>query len=105
MNFLKYTPGPIFYWFAAAVTEFINGCIAGVGGGSLVGVGMGATTATTELGNGMSAFHQIILSVASAALAALGNGCKRVIVWHGSGNPFPNPWEKKDDNQSTEVKP
>lgn len=94
MEFPKYTPGPIFLWIAAAITEFINGVIAGVGGGSVVGIGMGATTAATDLGTGMSAFHQIWLAVASGVLAALGNGIKRIIVWHGSGNPFPNPWAK-----------
>lgn len=83
----------VFIWLGAAMTEFINGTIAGIGGGSAVGVGMGATTATTELGAGMTSTHQVWLALASGALAACGNGIKRVIVWHGTDHPFPNPWE------------
>jgi hypothetical protein len=49
MNPFKYIPGPVDYWLAAALTEFINGFIAGLGGGSVVGAGMGATTAGTSL--------------------------------------------------------
>lgn len=93
MAFPRYKPGPVEYWLAGAFTEFINGFIAGLGGGSVVGAGMGATTAGTSLGDGLSALNQVWLALASAVMAAAGNGMKRVIVWHNS-NPFPNPWPK-----------
>jgi hypothetical protein len=93
MTFPRFKAGPVEYWLGGAITEFINGFIAGLGGGSVVGAGMGATTAGTSLGEGLSALNQVGLALASAALAAAGNGMKRVIVWHNS-NPFPNPWLK-----------
>jgi hypothetical protein len=91
MNLPRFIPGPVDYWLAAAFTEFVNGFIAGLGGGSVVGAGMGAATAGTSLGSGLTTLHQVSLALASAVLSAAGNGLKRVIVWHDR-NPFPNPW-------------
>lgn len=93
MNLPKYRPGPVEYWIGEAITEFINGFIAGLGGGSVVGVGVGATQATTDLGVGSSPLKQFSISLAALALAAVGNGMKRVIIWHDK-TPFPNPWAK-----------
>jgi len=99
MNSPNHVPGLVLYWFAAAFTEFVNGFIAGLGGGSIVGVGVGATTAGTQLGVGLTATNQVWLVLASAVLSAAGNGLKRVLVWHNQ-NPFPNPWPNRN-----EVKP
>lgn len=99
----RYKPGPVEYWLAEAITEFVNGFIAGIGGGSVVGAGMGATTAGTSLGTGITALNQMWLAMASAALAAAGNGLKRVIVWHDQ-HPFPNPWPRPSEpNQPPSV--
>ncbi len=97
MNFPRYKPGPVEYWLGAAITEFINGFIAGLGGGSIVGAGVGATTAGTSVGAGLSAINQVALSLLALALSAAGNGLKRVIVWHDA-NPFPNPWPAPTSN-------
>lgn len=93
MNLPRYKPGNVDYWLGELITEFINGFIAGLGGGSIVGVGVGATQATTTLGDGVSPIKQLLISVASLCLAAIGNGLKRVIVWHDQ-HPFPNPWPR-----------
>jgi alcohol dehydrogenase class IV len=101
MTLPKFKPGPVEYWLAAAATEFANGFIAGLGGGSFAGIGTGAATATTELGSSLPPFKQIVLSLIAIAATATGNGLKRVIVWHDQ-NPFPNPWPKPaDDNKPT----
>lgn len=91
MTIPKYKAGPVEFWIGAAITEFINGFIAGLAGGSVVGVGVGATQATTTLGDGSSPVRQFAISMASMGLSACGNGLKRIIVWHDS-HPFPNPW-------------
>lgn len=93
MNLPRYKAGPVEYWIGESITEFINGFIAGLGGGSVVGVGAGAVQATTALGDGVTPLKQLGISLASLALAAVGNGLKRVIIWHDQ-NPFPNPWPK-----------
>jgi hypothetical protein len=93
MKIPGHIPGAVDYWLAAAFTEFTNGFIAGLGGGTFVGAGVGTTTATTGLGAGMSPTAQVLVAVASLVLAAAGNGIKRVIVWHNA-NPFPNPWPR-----------
>lgn len=97
MQFPKYKPGPVEYWLAAAATEFINGFIAGLGGGSFAGIGTGAATATTELGASMPPLKQITLSLVAIVATAAGNGIKRVIVWHDQ-HPFPNPYTPPSDN-------
>lgn len=94
----KYIPGRIDYWLWAALTEFINGFIAGLGGGSVVGVGVGTTTATTDLGAGISPGKQVLISLAGLVLTAVGNGLKRVIVWHDQ-HPFPNPFPETPPSQ------
>lgn len=91
MKLPRYKAGPADYWVGAALTEFINGFIAGLGGGSVVGAGTGAVTANTELGDGVSTQHQVIIALTTVILSASGNGLKRIIVWHDR-NPFPNPW-------------
>ena len=96
MKLPQYKAGPVDYWIGEAITEFVNGFIAGLGAGGLVGVGVGATQATTALGDGVPAVKQVLISVSSLVLAATGNGFKRVIVWHDQ-HPFPNPWPKPVD--------
>lgn len=94
MKLPRYCPGPLEHWLGEAFTQFVNGFISGLGGGSLVGAGMGATTAGTALGQGVSAANQVLLSLVSVFLTATGNGLKRIIVWHDN-NPFPNIWPQK----------
>lgn len=93
MGLPRYRPGPVDYWIGEAITVFINGFISGLGGGSIVGVGIGGTMATTNLGDGTSSFKQLMISLAGLSLSALGNGLKHVIIWHDK-TPFPNPWPK-----------
>jgi hypothetical protein len=100
MNLPKYRPGPVEYWIGEAITEFINGFIAGLGGGSVVGVGVGATQATTDLGIGSTPIQQLSISVAALVLSAIGNGLKRVIIWHDKV-PFPNPWPRPSETTDT----
>lgn len=97
MKMPTYKAGPVEYWLGEAITEGVNGFIAGLGGGCIVGGGVGATTAGTSLGSGIPAQTQLWLSLASALLSAAGNGLKRVIVWHDR-NPFPNPWPRPTGN-------
>lgn len=91
MSWWKYKRCPVDYWATEAFTQFVNGFISGLGGGSAAGVGMGATTAGTSLGAGMTALNQVGIAITSMVLAAAGNGLKRVIVWHDQ-HPFPNPF-------------
>lgn len=93
MNFPKYKPGPVEFWLAEALTQFINGALAGLGTGSAAGVGTGATTMATEVGAKLSSVDHLILSLIAFGAALLGNGLKRFVVWHND-NPFPNPWPK-----------
>lgn len=86
----KYKPGPVDLWLWAALTEFINGFIAGLGGGSFAGLGTGTATAATELGTSLPPLKQVTLALVAIAATATGNGIKRVIVWHDQ-HPFPNP--------------
>lgn len=94
LPFSKPQLGALWYWATEALTEFCNGCIAGIGGGSLVGVGTAGVTVGTPVGSGMSALNQIYLAASGLVLSMLGNGIKRVVVWHSNGHPMPNPWPK-----------
>lgn len=87
----NYRPGPVDLWLWAALTQFVNGFIAGLGGASVAGLGVGTTTATTDLGATLGAWQQLALSLAALVASAIGNGVKRVVIWHDS-NPFPNPF-------------
>lgn len=78
----------VFYWGTEAITIFLNGCIAGIGGGSAAGVGTGAVAATAE---GAITPGSLSGALLAAACAAAGNGLKRLIVWHDA-NPIPNPF-------------
>jgi len=78
----------LFYWTAEAATVFLNGCIAGIGGGSAAGVGTGAVAATTS---GTITPGSLSTALMAAAFAACGNGLKRLVVWHDA-NPLPNPF-------------
>lgn len=100
MNFPKYKAGPVVYWLSAAATTFLNGFINGLGGGSFTGLGVGATTANTEIGANMSPLKQVLLAIATVAVAAVGSGFKEVIIWHKS-NPFPNPYPAPADQPPT----
>lgn len=94
MNLPRYTPGPVDYWFAAALTEFINGCIDGLGAGGIVGGGSGATTALSGVGDGISMGKQVLIALTAFASTIVASGIKRFTIWHHA-NPLPNPWPAK----------
>ena len=76
-------------WTSDAVTVLANGILSGLGGGTVAGAGTGAVSVQIEGGmthNGMT------VALATIALSALGNGLKRVVVWHDS-HPIPNPYK------------
>jgi hypothetical protein len=77
-------------WATEATTVFCNGVISGVGGSTLTGGGVGAISAQTE--NGVTN-RTLALALAAAIFSALGNGSKRVQIWHAN-NPIPNPFGK-----------
>ena len=83
-------PRPAFHWFTEAVTVFLNGCISGLGGGAIVGAGTGAA-AISPIGEGITSDHKLLATAGAILLSALGNGAKRLVVWHDS-NPLPNPF-------------
>lgn len=97
MNFPRYKAGPVEYWLAAALTEFVNGFIGGLGGGALAGAGTGVAAHSTGLWSGADWITQILVPAFGVTIAALGNAFKHVVVWH-HGNPFPNPWPAPSGN-------
>lgn len=80
-------------WLWEALTVFANGCLSGLGGGSLAGAGTGLI-ANSSVGEGQSGIHKTIAAASATALCAIGNGVKRVLVWHDS-HPIPNPFESE----------
>ncbi len=78
----------MFYWGTEASMIFLNGCIAGIGGGSAAGIGTGTVAATAE---GAITHGSLSGALLAAACAAGGNGLNRLIVWHDA-NPIPNPF-------------
>jgi hypothetical protein len=78
----------LFFWATEAATVFLNGCIAGIGGGSVAGVGTGAVAATAS---GTITPGSLTTAAMTAGFAAGGNGLKRLVVWHDA-NPIPNPF-------------
>ena len=75
-------------WCTEAATVFLNGCIAGVGGGTAAGAGTGAIAATAS---GAITPGSLSTALIAAACSAGGNGLKRLVVWHDS-HPIPNPF-------------
>ena len=78
----------VFYWGTEAITIFLNGCLAGIGGGSAAGIGTGTVAATAE---GAITPGSLSGALLAAACAAAGNGLKRLVVWHDA-HPLPNPF-------------
>lgn len=72
-------------WLTDMATEFLNGCIAGFGPGTLVG---GGAVALTDSTNMQTLGTQ---GVAGFVLACIANGIKSVVIWHHS-HPMPNPF-------------
>lgn len=91
MNLPTFRHTPVSLWLGEAMTEFINGCIDGYGGGAVSGAGTGILTGTTEVGADMTAWHQVVISFAAVLAAMLGNGIQTVYIWHKT-HRFPNPW-------------
>lgn len=83
-------PRPAFLWLTEALTVFLNGFIAGLGSGALVGAGTGAL-AVSPAGDGITPDHKLLAALAGALLSAMGNGLKRVVVWQDT-HPLPNPF-------------
>lgn len=77
-------------WSTEAATVFANGVLSGVGGGTFAGAGAGAVQAQSV--GGVDA-KGMTLALLAAASAAIGNGLKRLVVWHDA-NPIPNPFAK-----------
>lgn len=77
-------------WATEAATVFANGVLSGVGGGTFAGAGTGAVSAQSA--GGLDA-KGLSVALFAAGLAALGNGAKRLVVWHDS-HPIPNPFAK-----------
>ena len=63
MNFPKYKAGPVEYWLAEAVTQFINGALAGFKIGATVGVSSGGGVAATDLGTRVSPLMNALIAV------------------------------------------
>ena len=91
MNFPRYKAGPVEFWLAAALTEFINGFISGWKHGVGTGAGTGVLTGTTDVAQSLSAWQQIMVSVGATLFAMVMNGLTQVTDWH-KAKPFPNPW-------------
>lgn len=75
-------------WTTECATVFLNGCISGMGAGTIAGAGTGTVAAANA---GVVQPNHLTAALATLALSALGNGLKRVIVWHDR-NPIPNPF-------------
>lgn len=91
MNFPRYKAGPVEYWIAEAATQFVNGFIDGIGGGTLAGAGTGVAATSAGLWAGADWITQILIPIFGITMGGLGQAFKRVVVWHHN-NPFPNPW-------------
>ena len=104
-QFPRYKAGPVEYWLAEAITQFINGCMHGFGGGSFVGLGTGVGTAASPLGENMTPLKNAILSIGAIALSCIGQGVTQFRDWHKNGNPFPNPWPKPTGNTNPPFPP
>ena len=92
MNLPRYKAGPVEYWIAEAGTQFINGALAGIKLGGLIGGGTGVTANLSSISADLSAFKQILLSVSGFLVTMAANGIAQVSTWHQNGHPFPNPW-------------
>lgn len=77
------TRTPLYVWLTEVLTVFVNGAIAGLPGGSAAGAGGG----TLESSPAAKLHTALVIT----ALSILGNGVKRVVVWHDT-NPMPNPF-------------
>lgn len=97
MNFPRYKAGPVEYWLAEAATQFVNGFISGLKGGTLAGAGTGVAAASTGLWAGADWITQILVPAFGATVAALGHGFGQFIVWHHS-HEFPNPFPRPTGN-------
>lgn len=89
----RYKAGPVEYWLAEMLTEFINGFIGGLGGGALAGTGTSVAAVSTGLWVGDGYLTQILVGAFGMVVAALGNAFKAVVVWHHN-HPFPNPFPR-----------
>lgn len=93
----RYKAGAVEYWIAEAGTVFVNGFLAGVGGGALAGAGSGVAASSTGLWAGADWLTQVLIAACGATVAALGQAFKAFVVWHHD-NPFPNPWPRPTGN-------
>lgn len=96
MTIPRYKAGPVDFWLAEACTEFLNGCIDGLGSGTIVGGGTGAVTLSSSAINHehIDGGKQMLFSGLAFVAAIIGSGVRRFTLWHHNGNPFPNPWPK-----------
>lgn len=110
MNFPTYKAGPVEYWIGEAMTQFVNGFIAGwkhaVGTGASTGILTGGIIpGTNEAAQHLSQTQQILVSAGAAFAAMFMSGVSQVSSWHENGNPFPNPWPKPTGNTTPPFPP
>lgn len=98
MNIPRYKAGPIEYWLAEAATQFINGALAGIKLGGLIGGGTGVSTSLSVIGDDLTAVKQIAVAVSGFLVTMAASGIAQVSRWHENGNPVPNPWPKPTGN-------
>ena len=93
---MKYKAGPVEYWLAEALTQFINGFIAGwkhaVGTGATTGILTGGVVPGTEqIASALTSMQQVLVSAGALIAAMFMSGISQVSSWHET-NKFPNPW-------------
>lgn len=99
----RYKAGPVEYWIGAALTEFVNGFIAGWKHGVGTGAGTGILTGTTDVAANMTAWQQILVSGGATFFAMLMSGISQVSSWHENGHKFPNPWPEPTGNTNPPI--
>lgn len=92
MNWPKYKQGPVEYWLWEAGTQFINGALAGIKLGGLIGGGTGVTGNIASITADLSAWKQVMVAVSGFLVTMAASGVAQVSDWHKSGHPFPNPY-------------
>lgn len=97
MPWLKYTPGPIEFWLAEALTQFVNGFLSGWRHGVGTGAATGVFTGTTDVAQNLTAWQQVLVSAGSTIFSMIISGINQASEWHKT-NPVPNPWSKPTGN-------
>lgn len=105
MNFPRYKAGPVEFWFGAAITEFVNGFIAGWKHAVGTGAGTGILTGASDMSANLTAWQQITVSAGATLFAMFMSGVSQVSSWHEAGNKFPNPWPASTGGTTPPIPP